>query len=120
MVNELATEAATVHTRFPYAIVAFMVVIPTPALGAKQQADLVRTLERMASRRDVLNQTHLAEAISLVVWNPTDGTISNSIPEQGSVLRIERFSEILYPQYVSRYKGLPPHDETGDDEESGI
>ncbi|MCF8243936.1 MAG: hypothetical protein K9J37_01310 [Saprospiraceae bacterium] len=118
MVNDLATEAATVHTRFPYAIVAFMVMIPEPALGSKQQADLVRTLERMASRKDVLNQSHLAEAISLVVWNPVDGTISKSIPEENSVLRIEQFSKILYPQYVSRYKGLPPHDEAGDEVEN--
>ncbi len=115
MVNDLATEAATVHTRFPYAIVAFMVVIPAPALGTKQQSDLVRTLERMASRKDVLNQSHLAEAISLVIWNPNDGTISDTIPETDSVLRIEKFSEILYPQYLSRYKGLPPHDEAGDE-----
>jgi len=28
MVNDLATEAATVHTRFPYALVAFIVAIP--------------------------------------------------------------------------------------------
>ncbi len=33
MINDLATESATVHTRFPYAIVAFIVVIPKPALG---------------------------------------------------------------------------------------
>ena len=30
MVNDLGTEATTVHTRFPYAVVAFMVVIPSP------------------------------------------------------------------------------------------
>lgn len=28
MINDLATEATTVHTRFPYAIVTFMVMIP--------------------------------------------------------------------------------------------
>ena len=32
MVNDLATEATTVHSRFPYAVVAFMVVIPAPCL----------------------------------------------------------------------------------------
>lgn len=28
MINDLATEAATVHTRFPYAVVSFIVVLP--------------------------------------------------------------------------------------------
>jgi hypothetical protein len=114
MVNDLATEAATVHTRFPYAIVAFMVVIPEPALGVKQKADIVRTLERLATRRDVLNQSHLAEAIALIIWDPATGKISPALPEKNSILRLEKFSELLYPQYLNRYKGLPPHDEQSD------
>ena len=28
MVNDLATEATTVHTRFPYCVVAFIVTVP--------------------------------------------------------------------------------------------
>ena len=66
MVNDLATEASTVHTRFPYAIVAFIVIIPRPALGEKQQADIIRTLERLGTREDVLDQPHLAESIALL------------------------------------------------------
>lgn len=110
MVNDLATEAATVHTRFPYAIVAFIVVIPRPALANKQTADIVRTLERLGSRRDILDQAHLAEALSLMVWHPETGEIDSNIPYPQSQLRIEKFSEILHPHYVARYKGLPPHD----------
>jgi hypothetical protein len=110
MVNDLATEAATVHTRFPYALVAFIVVIPKPALGSKQEADIIRTLERLGTRNDVLDQTHLAEALSLIIWNPETGEIDPSIPSQDSNLRIEKFSDMLYPHYLNRYKGLPPHD----------
>lgn len=110
MVNDLATEAATVHTRFPYALVAFIVVIPKPALGRKQEADIVRTLERLGSRKDILDQTHLAEALSLIIWNPETGEIDPAIPAQDSNLRIEKFSDTLYPHYLNRYKGLPPHD----------
>lgn len=110
MVNDLATEAATVHTRFPYAIVAFIVVIPKPALGIKQQADIIRTLERLGTRRDVLDQDHLAEVLSLVVWDPASGEIDPSVPPDDSNLCIKRFPRRLYPQYISRYKGLPPHD----------
>lgn len=110
MVNDLATEAATIHTRFPYAIVAFIVVIPEPALGSKQKADLIRTLERLGSRKDVLDQTHLAEALSLIAWHPATGEIDLAVPPESSSLRIEKFSDTLYPHYINRYKGLPPHD----------
>jgi hypothetical protein len=110
MVNDLATEAATVHTRFPYALVAFIVIIPKPALGSKQEADIIRTLERLGSRKDVLDQTHLAEALSLIIWHPETGEIDPSVPSQDSNLRLEKFSDTLYPHYLNRYKGLPPHD----------
>ncbi len=110
MVNDLATEAATVHTRFPYAVVAFIVVIPKPALGRKQEADMIRTLERLGSRKDVLDQAHLAEALALLVWDPASGEVDPAVPPADSILRIEQFSDQLYPHYWKRYKGLPPHD----------
>jgi hypothetical protein len=111
MINDLATEATTIHTRFPYAIVSFIVVVPKPALGAKQEFDIIRTLERLGSRKDVLDQAHLAEVISFVVWDPETGTIDKDIPNPESPLRIEAFSDTLFPHYLNRYKGLPPHSE---------
>ncbi|HCK65292.1 MAG TPA: hypothetical protein DHW49_03425 [Anaerolineae bacterium] len=117
MINDLATEATTIHTRFPYAIVAFIVVVPKPALGAKQEFDIIRTLERLGSRKDVLDQAHLAEAISLIIWNPETGEIDKNIPNLNSPLRIETFSDTLFPHYLDRYKGLPPHSEEDSDEE---
>jgi hypothetical protein len=110
MINDLATEASTVHTRFPYAVVAFMVIVPEPALNEGQRRGLLRTLERMATRKHVNDETHLAEAISLVVWNPRAGAISRTTPDSSSHLHIGRFSEIVFARYVERYKGLPPHD----------
>jgi hypothetical protein len=112
MINDLATEATTVHTRFPYAIVCFVVVIPKPALDTSQEYDITRTLERLATRRGVQNQNHLAEAITFLLWDPATGMIDPSLPAAGSILRIERFPEFVYTSYVERYKGLPPHDKT--------
>jgi len=110
MVNDLATEAATVHTRFPYCLVAFIVALPAPAVAAPQRRSLARTLERLGSRKDELDQNHLAEAISLVLWDPHTGGTEPGFPEPGSPLRIETMHERIQPHYFDRYKNLPPHD----------
>jgi len=110
MVNDLATEATTVHTRFPYAIVGFIVAVPRPALRSTQQADMIRTLERMATRTNVIDQAHLAEAIAFVVWDPETGEIDATVPPQESNLRWEKFMPKVHHCYSDRYKGLPPHD----------
>jgi hypothetical protein len=109
MINDLATEASTVHTRFPYCIVSFIVALPRPALLAPQEQALIRTLERLGSREDELDQHHLAEAISLVIWKP-DGTIDQNSPPAESRLRLETMNERIYRAYLDRYRNLPPHE----------
>jgi hypothetical protein len=111
MVNDLATEATTVHTRFPHAVVAFMVVIPEPCLTASTRSSMIGTLERLSRRMFIDGPVHLAEAISLVLWNPDNGEIDMAFPSIDSPLLLERFSEQVELAYVSRYKGLPPHAE---------
>lgn len=111
MVNDLATEATTVHTRFPHAVVAFMVAIPTPCLIGSTRAAMVATLERLTGRNEVNDPAHMAEAISLVIWNPDTGEIEDSLPKASSPLRLELFSQQVERAYVNRYKGLPPHAE---------
>src|ERR1041384_4535372 len=109
MINDLATEATTVHSRFPHAVVAFMVIIPTPCFIEPQRSAMIETLERLARRGGVEDPSYMAEAIALVIWNPDDGRIETSIPSSASPLFLERFSEQIEAAYVSRYKGLPPH-----------
>ena len=110
MINDLGTEATTVHTRFPYSLVVFFVVLPKPALNSKQEKDLIRTLERLGTRKSVLDQPHLAEAISMVVWDPQTGAIDENIPNRTSHLRLESINTTIEAIYYDRYKGLPPHD----------
>ena len=109
MINDLASEAATVHTRFPFCVVAFLVALPSPALRAPQRRAISSTLERLGSRRDELDQHHLAEAIALVLWDPDTGRLSPSWPEAGSPIRLENFSARVQAAYVDRYQHLPPH-----------
>jgi len=130
MINDLATEASTVHTRFPYCIVCFVVALPRPALAHAQEQALIRTLDRLGSREDELDQHHLAEAISLVIWNPEDGSIDENSPPKDSRLRIETMHERIYSAYKDRYRNLPPHeieemaeaeaDDDSEDDGSGI
>lgn len=109
MINDLATEATTVHSRFPHAVVAFMVIYPEPCVSTSQRSATTETLERLARRVNVDGPDYMAEAISLVLWNPADGSIDPTIPDRSSPLRIERFSEQVEAADTSRYKGLPPH-----------
>ena len=115
MVNDLATEATTVHTRFPYSLVAFMFIVPRPCLveGARKAATAIDTLDRLAQREHFDDPDHLAEAISVVVWDPDQGVVDTAIPTPESRLRLERFSEIVERIYVARYEGLPPHQRLG-------
>jgi hypothetical protein len=123
MINDLSTEATTVHTRFPMCIVAFIVAVPRPALDAAQERDLIRTLQRLGTRSGELDQTHLAEAIALVVWNPEDGSVSQNVPPKETNLRLEDMHKRVNAAYLARYANLPPHQETavegGESDEDG-
>lgn len=109
MINDLATEATNVHSRFPHAVVTFVCAIPSPCIGPATLAAMIETLERLQRRVNVEDSLYMAEAISFVLWDPATGIIDPNLPDPASPLRIERFHEKVEPAYVSRYKGLPPH-----------
>lgn len=109
MVNDLATEATTIHSRFPYALVTFMVIVPVPCLSSARRRAIIETLERLAQRSSVADPPYMAEVIAFVAWNPKTGEVDASIPAPSSMLRLERFSERVQTLYYDRYKGLPPH-----------
>ena len=111
MVNDLSTEATTVHYRFPHAVVGFLVAIPAPCISEPRLSAMIETLERLGRRVDTSNAFHLAEAVTLLIWDPDSGSVVNDIPNKDSPLRVEKFSEQVEQAYVSRYKGLPPHAE---------
>lgn len=109
MINDLASEAATVHTRFPFCVVAFIVVLPMPVLREPQYRAIASTLERLGSRKSELDQHHLAEAIALVLWDPETGKIVSDSPASESSVHLYTFHERLSSAYIERYQHLPPH-----------
>jgi hypothetical protein len=110
MVNDLGTEATTVHSRFPFAVVGFMVVIPSPSFTGGLRVRFTRMLDRLVARNSPIDLAHKAEAVALVLWDPYTGTIDEEWPEPGSPLRLESFSKYVQQQYYERYDGMPPHD----------
>ena len=108
MINDLASEAATVHTRFPFCVVAFIVVMPATAVHEPQRRAVLSTLERLGSRKDELDQHHLAEAIALVLWDPESGDLADT-PPIGSPIHLDNLSQRVHAAYVDRYQHLPPH-----------
>ena len=113
MINDLASEAATVHTRFPFCLVVFIVVLPAPALPGAQRRSIVSTLERLGSRKSELDQHHLAEAIALVVWDPDTGRIQtpsdSAIESVNSSIQLSALHHRVHRCYLERYQHLPPH-----------
>ena len=105
----LGTEAVTVHSRFPYAVVAFLVAIPESCLQGHQKATLIPTLERLNGRVEVDEPAHVAEATALVLWDPETGEVHHNSPEPDSPLGLGTFARSIEAVYTNRYKGLPPH-----------
>ncbi len=110
MINDIGTEATTVHTRFPFAVVAFMVIIPSPCFPELIRKRFTPMLDRLVGRDSPDDLPYKAEAVSLVLWDPETNTIDLSWPESNSPLRIEKFSEFVQAQYHKRYDGMAPHD----------
>lgn len=110
MVNDLATEAATVHTRFPMAVVGFIVLIPEPAVQRALDSITWR-LDGLGGRADEHGPVHVAEAMGFALWDPVSGEVSKSVPDCAthSKLRIENFSTQIEEAYRTRYAGAPPH-----------
>lgn len=109
MVNDLATEAATIHTRFPLAVVAFLVLIPSPALGGSLDP-LTWRLDGLGGRTDEHGPAHVAEAMCFAAWDPATGATSSTIPDPASHpnLRIEGFASQIEEAYRLRYAGVAP------------
>src|SRR5262249_17049664 len=99
MVNDLGTEATTVHTRFPYAVVGFIVIIPSPCLTGQMRDRYTRMLDRLVGRNSPIDVPHKAEVVSLVLWEPANGAINGNWPPPSSPLRIDRFSEQVQAAY---------------------
>ncbi len=111
MINDLATEATTVHTRFPSAVVGFLVCVPHQCLAhnASRASAMVGTLTRLGGRVLVDEPMHRAEALSLVLWDTATGRVDAGLPHPTSPLRLERFHEQMFDAYQDRFQGLPPH-----------
>ena len=109
MINDLASEATTAHTRFPYALALFFVLIPKDVFIGNQTGEITRTLERLNCRESIREEDYKAESIALLIWNPHTGEIDPDLPSPESSLRVEKYTKRIEKMYYDRYAGLPPH-----------
>jgi len=117
MINDLGTEAATVHSRFPFAVVSFVVILPEPCLEEPHLTGLMSALVRLNNRSSENDHAHKAEVISLVLWDPTSGKINKNYPKKDTGLHLSSYSEKIYENYFLRYRGMAPHLDTEIQEE---
>lgn len=110
MVNDIATEAATVHSVYEDAVVGFIIAVPFPCINKRRRTQMIKIFENIARRVNTADQHYLVEAISFVIWYPSTGKISAKYPPPDSVLRIEKFSTFVERAYRNRFDGRPPHD----------
>lgn len=109
MINDLGTEATTVHTRSPWSVVAFLFAVPIPCLGS-HRAGLLGALYQLAGRSSPHGDLYKAEAIAILAYDPTTGMVDPSWPPAGMAkLRLEQFSDQVQSAYFQRFAGLPPH-----------
>ena len=79
-----------------------------PAVHDRQLRAIASTLERLGSRKDELDQHHLAEAIALVLWEPDDGAVAD-LPARESPIHLCNLHRRVQSAYTDRYRHLPPH-----------
>jgi len=109
MINDLGTEAATVHTRFPTAVVAFLFAVPLPCLG-NHRPGLLGALSRLGGRLTTNADLHKAEAIAIAAYDPMTGKLDPTWPPPTMAkLRLDNFHLQVQACYLERFAGLPPH-----------
>jgi hypothetical protein len=112
MVNDLATEATTLHRRYPDAIAAFIVMVPSPVLSPGRLLGACNTLVRMGKRVNPrLDDLHLAEAMCLFVWDPGSGNVDRAAPDPVDFpsLRTDAFGTQIEERYRERFGHAIPH-----------
>jgi len=111
--GDIRTFAVNLHIKFPFAVVGGILAIPT--LERKEGREL-RTdhlieratdrLARAANRRSEGDAPHLLEGVALVAYDPHAGTVSSTLPSEGSGLRWSNFVEDMVTAYRARFEGV--------------
>jgi hypothetical protein len=103
--------AVNLHLKFPFAVLGGVLVIPTweldgntkkPTLGLISR--VIERLSRAGGRRTEGDAAHLLEGVAVVVYDPDEGEVSDSLPVPASGLRWPEFIESLADAYEARFE----------------
>jgi hypothetical protein len=104
--------AVNIHLKFPFAVVAGVLVVPTwewSASGTSKTPTLhiidrlVRRLQRTRRRETEADAPHLLEALTVVVYDPDTGDLNPAVPPHGFGLRWDEFVSIVAETYDIRF-----------------
>jgi hypothetical protein len=117
--GDIRTFAVNIHLKFPFAVVAGVLTIPTFEIASgsvrKDTKHLIRRavqrLTRAGGRRTEGDAPHLLEGIGVLVYDPDSATISEELPPRDSGLRWEEFITLLATSYDARFEETRPSPE---------
>lgn len=108
--GDIRTFAVNLHLKFPFAVIGGVLVVPTveeTSSGQKSTRHLiaraVNRLVRAGGRRTEGDAPHLLEAIAVVAYAPSSGTLDPTLPAPGTGLRWSEFVETLATSYDTRF-----------------
>lgn len=110
--GDIRTFAVNLHLKFPFAVVGGVLAIPTYEVGTGGvQRDtthlIMRAVERLiraGGRRSEGDAPHLLEAVCVLVYDPTTGQRSATVPPAGSGLQWDEFIAELAAAYEARFE----------------
>jgi hypothetical protein len=108
-INDLATEATTLHSRYPDAVAAFLISVPSGALTAPQLDRFAGALLRISGRVEPDQRPYLAEAMCLAVWNTATGVIAPPLAGSAAALHVGNFHVTIERLYSERFGLSLPH-----------
>jgi len=101
-VGDLHELALNHHSHFPNAVLGGVLAVPFEGLSDYVLKGIERAMFKLQGRRAIANAANLFECAALIVISKDERRVIDSIPEPGSPLRYEAFSDALSKIYQER------------------
>lgn len=115
--GDIRMTAVNVHLKFPFAVAAGLLTVPTYELKdgtGKTTVHLITRaidrFERAGSRVTESDAAHLLEAVGMVIYDPDSDELDPALPPTESPLRWDNFVASIVRSYDTRFGAAPSGD----------